>query len=122
MTVFVPIWSYCSHSRFEFFFKKEQSAYFMFFNFLLYSYNAIMESWQLAFSWGHGVDFQIRDVRARVLSDMAWVTMQAYVDMETGPFNVTNAFEFHNGRWYMVHHHSSVILIHGGAEQQLMLG
>lgn len=81
----------------------------------------MMQSWQLAFNWGQGVDFQIRDVRARVLTDMAWVTMQAYVDMEAGPFNVTNAFEFHNGRWYLVHHHSSVMLVHGGAEQQQMI-
>lgn len=44
-----------------------------------------------------------------MLTDMAWVTMKTYVDMDTGPFNVTNVFEFHNGRWYMVHHHSSVM-------------
>lgn len=79
-----------------------------------------MESWQLAFSWENVVDFQIRDVRARVLTDMAWVTMKAYLDMETGPFNVTNVYEFHSGRWYMVHHHSSAMLIHGGGEQQFL--
>ncbi|KAL2551000.1 F-box protein SKIP8 [Forsythia ovata] len=83
-------------------------------------FNAVMESWQLAFSWENVADFQIRDVRARVLTDMAWVTMKAYVDMETGPFNVTNVYEFHNGRWYMVHHHSSALLIHGGGEQQFL--
>ncbi|XP_022886973.1 F-box protein SKIP8 isoform X2 [Olea europaea var. sylvestris] len=83
-------------------------------------YNAVMESWQLAFSWENVVDFQIRDVRARVLTDMAWVTMKAYLDMETGPFNVTNVYEFHSGRWYMVHHHSSAMLIHGGGEQQFL--
>ncbi|PIN05435.1 hypothetical protein CDL12_22029 [Handroanthus impetiginosus] len=85
-------------------------------------YSAVMESWQLAFSWENVADFQIRDVRTRVLSDMAWVTMKAYVDIGTGPFNVTNIFEFHNGRWYMVHHHSSTLFIHGGGEQQLLQG
>ncbi|CAK9143151.1 unnamed protein product [Ilex paraguariensis] len=80
-----------------------------------------MESWQIAFNWEQAVDFQIRDVRARVLTGVAWVTMKAYVDVESGPFHVTNVFEFHNGRWYMVHHHSSVML-NGEAEQQILLG
>ncbi|PRQ17363.1 putative F-box domain, NTF2-like domain-containing protein [Rosa chinensis] len=74
-------------------------------------YNAVVQSWQLAFNWEQGVNFQVRDVRARVLTDMAWVTMKTYVGdhLDTGPFSVTNIFEFHNGRWYMVHHHSSVL-------------
>jgi hypothetical protein len=85
------------------------------------SYNAVMQSWQLAFTWEQGVNFDIRDVKARVLTDVAWVTMKAQVDMEiAGPFNVTNVYEFHGGRWYMVHHHSSVMLIHGGGEQQMV--
>ncbi|XP_027079851.1 F-box protein SKIP8 [Coffea arabica] len=85
-------------------------------------YSAVMQSWQLAFNWEQGFNFQVQDVRARVLTDMAWVAMKAYVDMETGPFNVTNIFEFHNGRWYMVHHHTSVMMVNGGAEQQMMQG
>lgn len=88
---------------------------------LFTGYNAVIESWQLAFNWDQGVDFQVRDVRARVLTDMAWVTMKTFVDMETGPFNVTNVFEFHNGRWFMVHHHSSV-LIDGEVDQQIVNG
>ncbi|CAL0330855.1 unnamed protein product [Lupinus luteus] len=76
---------------------------------LFSGYNAVMQSWQLVFNWEQGLNFQVRDVRARVLTDMAWVTMKTYVDMDTGPFNMTNIFEFHNGRWYMVHHHSSVM-------------
>lgn len=86
-----------------------------------YSYNGVMQSWQLAFTWQQGVEFQIRDVRARVLTDMAWVTMKAYVDMENDSFNVTNIFEFHNGQWYMVHHHCSVMMVHGGVQQQMMM-
>ncbi|KAK4490805.1 hypothetical protein RD792_001519 [Penstemon davidsonii] len=81
-------------------------------------YNSVMESWELAFSWANVPDFQIRDVRARVLADMAWVTMKAYVDMESGPFDVSNIYEFHNGRWYMVHYHSSPLFING--DQQFM--
>ncbi|KAL8521307.1 hypothetical protein ACS0TY_011732 [Phlomoides rotata] len=84
-------------------------------------YNAVMESWQLAFAWHNVADFQIRDVRTRVLPSMAWVTMKAYVD-DIGPrtFNMTNIYELHNGRWYMVHHHNSAVLINGGGEQQLL--
>ncbi|XP_030540232.1 F-box protein SKIP8 [Rhodamnia argentea] len=85
-------------------------------------YNAVIQSWQLAFNWEQGVDFQVRDVRVRVLTDMAWVTMKTFVDMDTGPFNVTNVFEFHNGQWYMVHHHSSVMLIDGDVDQQNIHG
>ncbi|KAK6117498.1 hypothetical protein DH2020_048755 [Rehmannia glutinosa] len=60
-------------------------------------YNAVMDSWQLAFTWENVADFQIRDVRTRVLSNMAWVTMKAYVDIGAGPFDVTNIYELHNG-------------------------
>ncbi|KAK4262916.1 hypothetical protein QN277_028407 [Acacia crassicarpa] len=87
---------------------------------LFSGYNAVMQSWQLAFSWEQGLNFQVRDVRARVLTDMAWVTMKTYVDMDTGPFNVTNVYECQNGRWYMVHHHSSVM--DGEVEQQIVHG
>lgn len=87
---------------------------------LFSGYNGVMQSWQLLFSWEQGLNFQVRDVRARVLTDMAWVTMKTYVDMDTGPFNVTNVFEFHNGRWYIVHHHSSVM--NGDVEQQIVHG
>ncbi|EEF51374.1 F-box protein SKIP8 [Ricinus communis] len=87
---------------------------------LFSGYNAVMQSWQLAFNWEQGLEFQVRDVRARVLTDMAWVTMKTYFDMDTGPFTVTNIFEFHNDRWYMVHHHSSVMLIDGDVDQQIV--
>lgn len=83
-------------------------------------FNAVIGSWQLAFNWEQNVDFEIRDVKARVMTDSAWVTMKAYLNMGSG--NVTNVFEFHNGRWYMVHHHCSVMLIHGGAGQQVVHG
>ncbi|GAB2296507.1 F-box protein skip8 [Dionaea muscipula] len=82
-------------------------------------YNAVMESWQISFNWEQQGDaaLQIRDVRTRVLTDMAWVSMKAYDDMDAGSYNVTNVFEFHNGRWYMVHHHCSVLLVEGDVQQ-----
>ncbi|GAB2273732.1 hypothetical protein Dimus_008511 [Dionaea muscipula] len=38
-------------------------------------YNAVMERWQISFNWEQQGDeaVQIRDVRTRVLTDMAWV-------------------------------------------------
>ncbi|KAL6533611.1 hypothetical protein OROHE_013444 [Orobanche hederae] len=77
-------------------------------------YSAVMESWQLVFSWGNVADLQIRDVRTRVVSNMAWVTMKAYIGIAPGPYNLTSIYEFHNGRWCMVHHHSTALLVHGG--------
>lgn len=64
------------------------------------------------------VNFHVRDVRVRIQSDMAWVTMKAFVNMDGGPFNTTNIFEFHKERWYLVHHHSSVMAVDGEVEQQ----
>lgn len=90
---------------------------------LFTGYNAVMESWQIAFNWEQQADgFQVRDVRARVLTDMAWVTMKTYVDMNAGPYNVTNVFEYHDGKWYMVHHHCSVMLVDEDVDQQMVHG
>ncbi|GMH26727.1 hypothetical protein Nepgr_028570 [Nepenthes gracilis] len=81
---------------------------------LFSGYNSVMESWQIAFNWVQQADasvLQIHDIRTRVLTNMAWVTMKTYIDVDTGPYNVTNVFELHNKCWYMVHHHCSVMLI-----------
>ncbi|KAL8266684.1 hypothetical protein R6Q59_004028 [Mikania micrantha] len=89
-------------------------------------YSGVLGSWQLALNWEPAVNFQVRDVRSRVLPGVAWVTMKAYVGMEhnaTHPMSMTNVFELHNGQWFMVHHHSSVMLADGEvADQPPMLG
>ncbi|XP_057520583.1 F-box protein SKIP8-like [Amaranthus tricolor] len=88
---------------------------------LFTGYNAVMGSWQMAFNWEQQAGgFQIRDVRARVLTDMAWVTMKTFVDMNAGPYNMTNVFENQDGRWFMVHHHCSVMLADEDVDQQIM--
>ncbi|KAF9594651.1 hypothetical protein IFM89_034273 [Coptis chinensis] len=81
-------------------------------------YDAVMQSWQLAFSWGQGVAFQVQNLRARLLTDMAWLTMKTYVDMETEPFHVTHVYEFHNGQWFLVHHHNSLMLTDAELQNQ----
>lgn len=76
-------------------------------------FNAVMNSWAAAFNWGQAVALQIRDVRARVSTGMAWVTMKAYIDLEADQFFMTNVYEFHQGRWCMVHHHSTIMAMDG---------
>ncbi|KAF9594648.1 hypothetical protein IFM89_034270 [Coptis chinensis] len=85
---------------------------------LLTGYDAVMQNWQLAFSWGQGVAFPVQNLRARLLTDMAWLTMKTYVDMETEPFHVTNVYEFHNGQWFLVHHHNSLMLTDAELQNQ----
>lgn len=77
-------------------------------------YNRVIRSWQLAFNWELGIDFQIQDVSARVMTDIAWITMKAYIAMDHSGLNLTNVFEFHDGQWFLVHHHSSEMLFNDG--------
>lgn len=87
-------------------------------------YNAIIERFEMAIHWvqDEGINFDVQDVRTRITGNMAWVTMKAYVEIAGGPFHVTNIFEFHNGQWLMVHHHSSGMLVVGGITQHQLLG
>nr|ADE76907.1 unknown [Picea sitchensis] len=89
---------------------------------LLSGYGAVMESWELAFNWNQQYECQLSDVRVRVVGDMAWVTLKEYVNAALEPFLVTNIYEFHNGRWFMVHHHSTPILEAGAADHGMFGG
>ncbi|XP_071693436.1 F-box protein SKIP8-like [Rutidosis leptorrhynchoides] len=89
-------------------------------------YTGVLRSWQEALNWEPGVNFQVRDVRSRVLPGVAWVTMKAFVAVEDNHhpvMNMTNVYELHNGQWFMVHHHSSPMLADGEvAGQPVLLG
>lgn len=86
-------------------------------------YTGVLRSWQQALNWEPAVNFQVRDVRSRVLPGIAWVTMKAFVALEHNPMSMTNVFELHNGQWFMVHHHSSLMLADGEvADQPAILG
>ncbi|XP_042000870.1 F-box protein SKIP8-like isoform X2 [Salvia splendens] len=85
-------------------------------------YNAVVGSWQISLDRENVAAFEIQDVRVRVMSNMAWVTMKVYPDILTGLFNVTNVYELHDGRWYMVHHHcSAYVRLGGGGHGQGLL-
>ncbi|GLJ31685.1 hypothetical protein SUGI_0636720 [Cryptomeria japonica] len=70
-------------------------------------YEKVLQSWAITFQWDQHNDRQLRDVQARVFGDMAWVTFKEFFNAAIGPALATNIFEFHNGQWFMVHHHSS---------------
>ncbi|KAG7546392.1 SnoaL-like domain [Arabidopsis suecica] len=81
---------------------------------LFSGFDAVMQRWEFCFdNWEIGFPLQALEVRTRILESVAWVTMIALHHIIGSPFNITNVFELHNGRWLMVHHHSSIIPTNG---------
>ena len=78
------------------------------------SYNAVMGSRQILLGREDVAAFRIQDVRVRVLSNVAWLTMKVYLENVPGLFNMTNIYELRDGRWNMVHYHSSDLVWIGG--------
>ncbi|XP_071703433.1 F-box protein SKIP8-like [Rutidosis leptorrhynchoides] len=82
-------------------------------------YIGVIRSWEQALEWEPVFNFQVRDVRSRVLPGVAWLTMKAISVLEDHPIlNMTNVYEFHSGQWFMVHHHSSVMRAEGQVANQ----
>jgi hypothetical protein len=74
-------------------------------------YDKVLQSWKIPFDWDQQYNIHVHDVRVRVFGDnMAWVTLKEFVNAAVEPLLTTNIYEFHNGRWFMVHHHSSPIV------------
>ncbi|OAE21327.1 hypothetical protein AXG93_868s1660 [Marchantia polymorpha subsp. ruderalis] len=88
---------------------------------LLSGYDVIMENWRVVFNWSQRYDFQLKDVRVRVVGDMAWVTAKEFVNASRQPLLATNCYELHDGQWFIVHHHSSPQMEGGGADFQLFV-
>ncbi|KAG6553127.1 hypothetical protein Mapa_005465 [Marchantia paleacea] len=88
---------------------------------LLSGYEVIMENWRVVFNWSQRYDFQLKDVRVRVVGDMAWVTAKEFVNASRQPLLATNCYELHDGQWFIVHHHSSPQMEGGGADFQLFV-
>lgn len=83
---------------------------------MLSGYEAVMENWHLVFNWSQRYDFVLSDLRVRVAGEVAWVTLKEFVNSSMEPLMATNCFEFHDGHWYIVHHHSSPQLEGGMAD------
>ena len=75
-----------------------------------------MESWRSVLSWRQNLEFDLQEERARVFGNMAWVTVKVFINSSAEPLFTTNVYEFHDGQWYMVHHHSSPQLAGGNFE------
>ncbi|ANM66251.1 F-box family protein [Arabidopsis thaliana] len=79
---------------------------------LFTGFDAVMQRWDFCFdNWEIGFPTYVIESRTRILSSVAWVSTIALHHI--GQFNITNVFELHNGRWLMVHHHSSIIPTNG---------
>ncbi|GBG88601.1 hypothetical protein CBR_g48131 [Chara braunii] len=89
---------------------------------LVSGYSAVIERWRTVFSWTERFDFVLRDVRPRVMGDVAWVTLKKFVNGSVHPILATNCFELHNKKWYIVHHHSSPQLDDRPMEEGFLIG
>ncbi|XP_023634152.1 probable F-box protein At4g23960 isoform X2 [Capsella rubella] len=81
---------------------------------LVSGYDAVMQRWEFCFdNWEAGYNLDPIGWRIRIRTNVAWVTTNAIHRTFGDLYNVTNVFELHNGRWLMVHHHSSTVPTNG---------
>ncbi|CAM6117356.1 unnamed protein product [Calypogeia fissa] len=88
---------------------------------LLSGYDLVMENWRTVFNWSQCYDFELEDIRIRVVGDVAWVTAKEFINSSRHPLVVTNCYEFHDDQWYIVHHHSSLQMEGGVADYGLFV-
>ena len=69
-----------------------------------------MQQWRTIFSLNQRFEFELQDERVRVVGNMAWITVKEFINSSTEPLLTTNVFEYHCDHWFMVHHHSSLLL------------
>ncbi len=76
---------------------------------------AIRESWVRIFENTESMKFVITNTKIRIINDIAMVVclenIESVIDGENIKFGVlaTNIFERKNGKWFMIHHHGSMI-------------
>ena len=68
-------------------------------------------------SWNSGVlylawikDLSLNSRTSEFGSLETWITVKEFINSSTEPLLTTNVFEYHCGHWFMVHHHSSLLL------------
>ncbi len=77
----------------------------------------IMQSWKSIFNPEDQVDIKLTDMSLEISGDMAWVTCiqkMTYIKREPVTFNIsqsTNIFRKDSGRWVMLIHHASPIIV-----------
>lgn len=79
----------------------------------LVGWKDVRQSWERIFTNDMAMKFSLRNVRARVLNNIAIVILEEEVTFVSGPLAqtrsiiATNIFEHEAGRWRMIHHHGS---------------
>ncbi|WP_462137052.1 YybH family protein [Candidatus Mycalebacterium sp.] len=86
---------------------------------IMRNWETIMQSWESIFDPHDQADIKLSHVSLEISSDMAWVTCvqeMTYIKREPVTFNIsqsTNIFKKNAGRWVMLIHHASPIIVSG---------
>ncbi|MGI9558262.1 MAG: nuclear transport factor 2 family protein [Thermodesulfobacteriota bacterium] len=84
---------------------------------IMRNWETIMQSWESLFDPQDQVDIKLSDVSLEINGDMAWVTCiqeMVYIKREPVTFNIsqsTNIFRREGGRWVMLIHHASPVIV-----------
>ena len=87
----------------------------------LVGYAAVMESWERIFENTFEMSFDLTSVEISVAGDLAWVvcteniTSRTYDGISHSQVEAANVFERHDGRWRMVLHHGSPVVVMPGS-------
>lgn len=86
---------------------------------IMRNWEAIMQSWKSIFNPEDQVDIKLSDLSVEISGDMAWITCvqeMVYIKRDPVTFNIsqsTNVFKKDSGRWVMLLHHASPIIVNG---------
>ncbi len=89
----------------------------------LVGFAAVMESWERIFENTFEMSFDLTAVEISVAGDVAWVvcteniTSRTYDGISRSQVEATNVFERHGGRWRMVVHHGSPVVVTRSPEE-----
>ena len=82
---------------------------------LLTGFGPVMDSWQRIFANTRGMHFELANILAEVVGDLAWVVLMEVIETQTpegierGLVQATNIFQRDGGRWLLIHHHGSPV-------------
>jgi ketosteroid isomerase-like protein len=73
----------------------------------------VRRSWETIFANTAEIRFTVEDERIDVRGELAWVVCVERIasDAGAGAILATNVFRRENGRWRLVHHHGSPVLV-----------
>lgn len=86
---------------------------------IMRKWETIMQSWESIFNPEDQVHIKLSDISLEISGDMAWLTCiqeMFYIKREPQTFNIsqsTNIFRKQDGKWGMLIHHASPIIVTG---------